>query len=44
MNKKAQTLLEALLSNNIVGSCGKVFFEIQGFKYQINDNSIVLAM
>jgi len=37
----AQKLYECLLSRGIVGSCGKVFFEIHNEKYQINDNSIV---
>lgn len=40
-NSPAQKLYECLLSQNIVGSCGKVFFEIQNLKYQINDNSII---
>lgn len=37
----AHTLYELLLSKDIVGSCGQVFFEIHNAKYQINDNSIV---
>jgi hypothetical protein len=37
----AQKLYECLLSKNIVGSPGKIFFEIQNFRCQINDNSII---
>jgi hypothetical protein len=40
-NSPAQKLYEYLLSQHIVGSCGKVFFEIQNLKYQKNDNSII---
>lgn len=38
---QAQKLYECLLSKDIVGAYGKVFFEIHNAKYQINDNSIV---
>ena len=41
MKRPAEKLFEALLNKNVVGACGKVFFEIQGYKYQIIDNSIV---
>jgi hypothetical protein len=41
MTKPAEKLFQILLSQNIIGSCGTVFFEMQGAKYQINDNSIV---
>ncbi len=37
----AQKLYECLLSKNIIGSRGKIFFEIQNFRCQINDNSII---
>lgn len=37
----AQYLHESLLSKNIIGSSGKIFFEIQDFRCQINDNSII---
>lgn len=39
--RPVEKLFQTLLSKNIVGSCGIVFFEMQGNKYQINDNSIV---
>lgn len=41
MDSSAQKLYKCLLSQNIIGCCGKVFFEIQNLKYQINDNSII---
>lgn len=40
-NSPAQKLYECLLSQQIVGSSGKIFFEIQNSRYQIQDNSIV---
>ena len=41
MQRPAKRLFEALLNKDVIGACGKVFFEIQGHKYQIIDNSIV---
>jgi hypothetical protein len=41
MARLAEQLFEALLNKNVIGSCGKIFFEIQNSKYQIVDNSII---
>ena len=37
----AEALYQLLLSKKIIGSYGKIFFEMQGSKCQIRDNSIV---